>query len=253
MFSAAEAAGIIVTNPFKAPGRGAVTRAHQVQLPTLTQVHAITEALPPRLRVAAILGFWGGLRSGELRELRRGDLRIVTAPDANGTPIDVVVTEIARGVTELHQGRGIEFVAGPPKTRAGTRTVVLPPEYADAVTTHLAEHVGAGDDALIVTSGDGISQLGAEGFHRYWRKAVAAAGLPGFRYHDCRHYLVSHLPGAGASPALRRALSGHASEGISALYQHELPGEALQVASRLVTAARDADTPHLRIVEGGAA
>jgi len=53
-----------------------------------------------------------------------------------------------------------------------------------------------------------------------WDRAVAAAGLADFRFHDCRHSFASYLLSAGASlPELAAAL-GHRSLAMVARYAH---------------------------------
>ena len=67
-------ARIVSTNPCQISGAGQVTRAHEVRTATLDELVAIVGALPPRLRLAVLLGAWCALRYGEVAELRRADI-----------------------------------------------------------------------------------------------------------------------------------------------------------------------------------
>ena len=81
--------------------------------------------MPARWRLGVLLGAWCALRSGEVRELRRGDI-----DPKRGT------IRVSRGVVRA----GTITYLGPPKTDAATRTVQIPASLIDDVTTHLRDH-----------------------------------------------------------------------------------------------------------------
>jgi len=86
-------------------------------------VEGLAGAIDSRYRALVLLGAYGGLRAGEMFGLRRSRLDLMRGR--------VDVAEIAVEV------RGHHFY-GPPKTRAGRRSVPLPRFVVDALTAHTA-------------------------------------------------------------------------------------------------------------------
>jgi integrase len=67
-----------------------------------------------------------------------------------------------------------------------------------------------------------------------WRKLTKAAGIKGFRFHDCRHHAITELAESQASDATIMALSGHVSRKMLEHYSHvrqEAKREAVNVLS----------------------
>ena len=101
-----------------------------------------------------------------------------------------------------------------PKSQASVRSVPLP----DTVAVGIEEHL-AGFPVLVTTGLDGLLIRNSRGgpvwprsFHaRIWRQATQAAGLPGVRFHDLRHFYASALIAAGESVTTVQAALGHAS------------------------------------------
>nr|WP_243706055.1 hypothetical protein [Micromonospora sp. KC721] len=77
---------------------------------------------------------------------------------------------------------------GPPKTDAGIRTVTIPDAIRRDIRAHLDDFVDEDQDALVFTGAKG-GVLRRSNFQTAskWRDSVAAAGLPGFHFHDLRH------------------------------------------------------------------
>jgi integrase len=67
-----------------------------------------------------------------------------------------------------------------------------------------------------------------------WRKLTTAAGLKGFRFHDCRHHAITELAESQASDATIMAVSGHVSRKMLEHYSHvrqQAKREAVNVLS----------------------
>jgi integrase len=67
-----------------------------------------------------------------------------------------------------------------------------------------------------------------------WRKLTEAAGIKGFRFHDCRHHAITELAESQASDATIMALAGHVSLKMLQHYSHvrqEAKREAVNVLS----------------------
>jgi integrase len=77
---------------------------------------------------------------------------------------------------------------GPPKSRAGKRSVALPRPVVLLLAAHLKNMVDDDPDALVFT-GDKGAALRRSNFNRQckWPVNVAAVGVPGLHFHDLRH------------------------------------------------------------------
>jgi integrase len=103
---------ILARNPCRVRG---ADRENPAERPVLTvaQVFALADAMRyRRLRALILVAGFATLRWGEATALRRCDI----APDGSWVRVAVAHTEVI--------GRGI--VVGPPKSRAGSRTVAVP-------------------------------------------------------------------------------------------------------------------------------
>jgi integrase len=70
-----------------------------------------------------------------------------------------------------------------------------------------------------------------------WRKLTAAAGVKGFRFHDCRHHAITELAESQASDATIMALAGHVSRKMLEHYSH-VRQEAKRDAVNMLSAKR---------------
>ena len=105
-------------NPAYLRGAGAQPSRRQVQPATLEELAIMVAAMPERRRLLILLATWCALRSGELRELRRGD--VVLGRDDRGEPFGWV--HVRRGVVRASAGdtaRGLAplFMSGNPRPR----------------------------------------------------------------------------------------------------------------------------------------
>ncbi|MEV4202268.1 tyrosine-type recombinase/integrase [Micromonospora globbae] len=66
-----------------------------------------------------------------------------------------------------------------------------------------------------------------------WSASVAAAGLPGFHFHDLRHTGNTLAAGAGASLADLMARMGHGSTRAAMIYQHATAERDKSIAGAL--------------------
>jgi integrase len=70
-----------------------------------------------------------------------------------------------------------------------------------------------------------------------WRKLTAAAGIEGFRFHDCRHHAITELAESQASDSTIMALAGHVSRKMLEHYSH-VRQEAMREAVNVLSAKR---------------
>ena len=215
--------GYLLVNPAKIRGAGSTPRRHQIRVLDMEELATLTAAMPPRYRALIQIGLWGGLRFGELTELRRGDV------------------DTKRGV--IHVRRAVVLVKGSfivktTKSDAGVRDVLLPPEIMPLVRQHLLEHTAPGPDGLLFPSHhDPAEHLRQSSLTRVFYPARLAAGRPDFRFHDLRHTHLTMYAQAGATTAEIKARGGHSTSQAALRYQAVAQGrEALIVAKLSVLA-----------------
>jgi integrase len=193
VMGAAVDAGMVMQTPCRRVPLPKVER-EEMRFLTPAEIARLADLIVPRYRALVLVAAYGGLRVGELAGLRRGRVDLL-----RGT------VEVAEIVTEV--GGVLRF--GPPKTRAGRRTVGLP----RAVVDELAAHLTGSDDpeAFVFTAPQG-GPLRVIGFRaRVWRPATRKAELDGLRIHDLRHTAVALWIAAGAGPKEVATRAGHTS------------------------------------------
>ena len=190
------------------------------------QVVALSDAMPARYRVQVLTGAYTGLRIGELAALR--------VRHVNFRRRTLAVEET------LTEPRGhVQF--GPPKTKAGRRTISVPASIVDELATHVAAFVvdgGRNPDALIF-AGDRGAPLRpnnfrapdlAEGGQGLGRPAVPPRTTSATRMPRFSNSAYTRRPFRSAS-AIRRSerpwIYGHLYEGVD-----EAAAEALDALHR---------------------
>jgi len=159
---------IIPRNPCRVRGAGEEKPEERPAL-TVRQVHELADRMPGECkRVLVLLAAFASLRWGEITALRRCDI------DINAGTVTVV-----RQHVQLDTGA---VVVSSPKSRAGLRTVVIPPAILPAIRGHIDGCVGKDSGSLIFTGSRG-GVLRRSNFRRAvkWSEAVAAIGAPGLR------------------------------------------------------------------------
>ena len=101
---------------------------------TPEQIAVIVENMPDKYRALILIAAWCGLRWGEVSELRRKDI-----------DLRAMAVRVERAVV----WRKGQPTVGGPKSRAGVRTVAMPPNLRPALTRHLKEHAMPGEDGLL--------------------------------------------------------------------------------------------------------
>jgi len=79
-------------------------------------------------------------------------------------------------------------VLGPPKSRAGVRTVPLPAAVLRVLEEHLRIHVKEWPHSFVFTTESGTT-IWRGNFNKLvaWRATVASIGAPGLHFHDLQH------------------------------------------------------------------
>ncbi|MER5628044.1 site-specific integrase [Streptosporangium sp. NPDC002544] len=191
-------------NPCRIKGAGTPDTPEREMIP-LAKVLEIADAVPCRYRALVLLGTFASLRWGELAGLRRTHL-----------DLDGGVVRVVGALAELDGGTLVE---GTPKSRAGRRTVSIPPEIIPDLRAHLDEFAEQGEHGRVFVGPKG-AMLRRSGFRRIWRKVQADVGLPGFRFHDLRHVGNTLASDSGASLKELMTRMGHSSTRAALIYQH---------------------------------
>ncbi|WP_082931104.1 tyrosine-type recombinase/integrase [Micromonospora sp. NBRC 110037] len=227
---------ILSRNPCRIPGADQEKPAERPVL-TLAQVFRLSEIVPPRYRALVLVTTFGCLRWGEVAALQRQDIDTVA-----GT------IRVRQAYTEQ---RGVGLVLGPPKSRAGRRTVSLPPAVVKVVRDHLAAEVDDNPDAFVFTTESGrpiwrgnLNKLIA------WKASVSRIGQPDLHFHDLRHSGNTLAARTGASTRDLMARMGHDSPQAALIYQHATAEADRAIAQALHDAMR-ADQKKAKRTTGG--
>jgi integrase len=212
---------VIARNPCQIRG-AAVERAPERPIASIAEVEAMATAMPSSLRIAVELAAWCQLRRGEVRGLRRQDI------DLGKQTLSVTVTKTTAmsGATIVKE----------PKTRAGRRTVAIPPHIVESLALHLDRYVDDAPEAVLIAQSD--RALG-----RAWRHAREDIGRQDLRFHDLRHSGLTWSAATGASIAELMRRAGHASQAAALRYQHATDDRDRALADALAKLAARSDRP----------
>ena len=193
---------------------------------TMAQVYAVAQAAGQRYQALILLAMFTSLRWGELAGLRRCDL-----------DVDAKTVRVTRQLTEVN-GRGIEF--GPPKSKAGLRTVPIPALIIPCIRWHLNCFAQDGDEGLVFTSPRGLPLRHSQFRQRVWLPALKAAGLTNIHFHDLRHTGNTFAANNSKCASLRAAMDrmGHDSERAAMIYLHGSDKRQQAIADTLDKLAR---------------
>ncbi len=195
IFKAAVTDRLIASSP--CVGVALPKKAHTEVIPlTVSEVKALAKEVPDRYRALIIFSAGMGLRQGE----------------CFGLTVDRVdfLRHRVRVDRQLIWGRQGIYEFGPPKTKAGYRTVPMPEVVGETLAAHLASY-GEGPEGLVFTNTFG-GPLRRSTFGDMWQRATEKSKLPQWAtFHDLRHFYASLLIARGCSvKAIQRSL-GHES------------------------------------------
>ncbi len=158
-----------------------------------------------------------GLRQGEALGLQWSDI-----------DFDKGALRVRRALQRI-EGQGLTLV--PPKSRAGTRTIVLPTPLAAHLREHRAkqnqERLLAGsmwqDRGFVFATPTG-TPVDPRNDYRAWRKLLADAGVRKARLHDARHTAATLLLAQGVAPRVVMQILGHSQISLTlGTYSHVVP------------------------------
>ena len=181
------------------------------------ELWTLADAIDHRYRAFVLLAGFGGLRLGELLGLRWAR---INAPTQRINIAETLVDVEAR----------IHF--GPPKTKAGVRSVPVPSFVIGALDE--LRPASATQSDLVFSSPQGLPIRPALFRRRFWDPAVDRADVAPLRIHDLRHTAVSLWISEGANPRQVAALAGHTSVSVVLdRYGHLYPADDDALIARL--------------------
>lgn len=222
---------LVRVNPCRIPG---ADKEEAPERPVLTvqQVFRLADAVPQRYRALILLTVFGCLRWGEVTALQRRDL-----------DLDAGTVRVRHAYSETVEGRQ---ALGPPKSRAGKRTISLPRAILPDVQNHLKDHVGEYQDSLLFTGPSKSSPpLRRNNFRRLvrWSEATAAVGAEGLHFHDLRHSGNTFAARTGASLRDLMTRMGHDSPRAALIYQHATSDADRSIAEAVDVLIEEARPP----------
>jgi integrase len=173
-----------------------------------------------RYRALVFLATFASLRWGEVVALVRRDI-----------DLEAGAVSVRRQYLELDTG---DLVIGPPKSRAGRRTVSFPAGIVPLIREHLRAHV-PDDPSALVFAGPNGGVLRRGNFRRAsrWPLAVETLGLPNLHFHDLRHTGNTLAAQSGASLRDLMDRMGHDSVRAAMIYQHATSEAGRAIADAL--------------------
>jgi integrase len=218
---------VIPSNPF-ADVRAVRGMAPDVKVPGRAHMRQIAHAADGRTGLLLRLAIASGARRNELLAL---------------TWQHVDLTEGAIAIEGALEQLGGEIRVKPPKTRAGRRTVILPPSMvaelrtarAEAGAFAMAEGRKVGD-LPVFADADGVSFWSPMAASQAARRALHAAGVPG-SLHGLRHAHATALLQARVNPRAVQHRLGHAHISTTlGTYDHAMPGDDAAASAAIAKA-----------------
>jgi integrase len=198
--------GILLRNPCRVRGADQENAAERPVL-TVAQVFDLADRMNDRrYRALILVGAFCTLRWGEVTALRRCDV----AADGSWVRVNFAHTEL--------KGQGV--VVGPPKSRAGVRTLAVPEAIRPEIVKHLMAFTKLVPTALVFTGKRGHA-LRRGNFNQLvkWTQTVKDMGVPGLHFHDLRHTGNTLAAETGVSTKDLMARMGHDDMRAALIYQ----------------------------------
>ena len=140
---------LIDRNPCRVRGAGTPAPRREGQALTVQETLAYLDAVPARYRLPLTIPSWCGLRSGEVRGLRRSDI-----------DLQEHVIWVRQAVTRVRKDdHSFEWRIDAPKTSAGHRRVAMHSFLVDPMRAWLSTTPTTGATGLIFPATDGVSPM----------------------------------------------------------------------------------------------
>jgi len=188
--------GALVVSPARDLKSPKVTASSVAKFESAEVIAALAATMDKESGLLVLFAAFTGLRAGECAALRVGDLNLLKGR-----------LTVRQSVSEVH-GKTVFTTT----KNHRTRSVSIPAFLRDLLVKHLEGRGAARDQtALVFTSPNGSVLRHSNFYRRYFKPAVEAFGLDGFRFHDLRHTCAAMLIADGAHPRAIMERLGHSS------------------------------------------
>lgn len=206
----------ILENPCDIVGASNYTPEREELIPTAKQVEIMLEVAPEPYKAILALAAWGGLRKGEILELRRKDLEFLKT-DAETW----ILVHIDRAVI----WQGVVPQVKPPKTVGSIRVVQLPQRVNEIITSHLRSVPIDPEALLFPANSSSNAHFSKHQLSRSWYRIRAQAGYPA-RFHSLRAFSATEFGKTGATPKEIMDRFGHRDINTAMRYQRSTGRDA---------------------------
>lgn len=206
-------------NPCDIEGAGNYTPPVEPDMPTEAEVGLMLQFAEEPMRTIVALGAYGGLRKGEILELRRKDFHSEERADGK-TYWFVTVTRAVVWDGENNP------IPSPPKTRSSIRTLALGKKSGlEEIILERLRSIPEHPETLLVSRDDaGKIHWGESMLNPRWQSLRALAGYGG-RFHSLRNFHLTWYRQQGATERETMDRGGHSTLRVSLRYQRSTDRE----------------------------
>ncbi len=206
----------VIENPCDIEGASKFTPEREELIPTVKQVAIMLEVAPEPYKAIIALAAWGGLRKGEILELRRKDFEFLKTDTETW-----ILVNINRAV--IWQGVNAQVRA--PKTAGSIRVVQLPQRVNEILTSHLRGVPIDPEALLFPTNSSSNSHFSKHQLTRSWYRIRSEAGYPA-RFHSLRAFAATEFAKTGATTKEIMDRFGHRNIDTAMRYQRSTGRDA---------------------------
>jgi integrase len=214
---------LITDQPCDIEGAGNYTPAKQTEVPTLEQVRIMYESAQGDLLAILALSAGGGLRKGEILELRKENIQVEKKDGES-----VVFIDIKQALTWVN---GVP-TSSPTKTPGSVRRIPLHKADGEIILDYVKSIPAINKDALLFVTDRALNTPYAQHrIDRNWRKLREIAGYGG-HFHSLRAFSATEFGKTGATTIEIMERYGHRNIKTAMRYQRST-GREVELLARL--------------------
>lgn len=208
---------LIPANPCAVRGAQSANSGKTIVCPSPAMVAKIAKEMDDSLSMMVLLMSYGGLRFGEITELRRKDIHLVESELE-----EYYELQVSRAVVYVDK----KFMVGTPKSKASKRVVALTSGLNNTIREFLAEFDKSGRQSslLFPSPTNPATHMRNDYFAKKLIQAKKSAGLAtsGITPHSFRHFAGTYFAASGANLAEVKAWLGDSSTAAVQRYLHSV-------------------------------